>query len=248
MSKSSERAERMQKAAAQLAAQKAREKRRNLLMILGVVAAMVVIVGGGALIASMNNNAPQVPTGGALSGGGSSSIGVTVGPAGAPHQVVIYEDFICPFCGMFEQASHAELASLAAAGKVQISYRPFHFLPEDYSEQALEVFEAVKAQGNTTVTKAFHDELYTSANQPSEAGPYPSQSDIVALAVKAGADQGAIQKALSDGSAKTAAKDATTDAGTAHVQATPTILLDGKEFVDGTTVQQLAANLIKTLS
>lgn len=248
MSKSSERAERMQKAAAQLAAQKAREKRRNLLMILGVVAAMIIIVGGGALIASMNNNAPRVPTGGALSSGGSSNIGVTVGPATAPHKVVIYEDFICPYCGMFEQASHAELASLAAGGKVQITYRPFRFLPEGYSEQALEVFEAVKAQGNPTVTKAFHDELYTAANQPSETGPYPSQDDIVALAVKAGADKAAIEKALSDGSAKQGAKDATTDAGNAHVRATPTILLDGKEFLDGATVQQLAANLVKVLS
>lgn len=247
MSKSSERAERIQKAAAQMAAQKAREKRRNLLMILGVVAAMVIIVGGGALIASLNNNSPKVPSGGSISGG-SSNIGLVVGPASAPHKVVIYEDFICPFCGMFEQSSHSQLASLAAAGKVQLDYRPFHFLREDYSEQALEVFEAVKAQGDTTVTKKFHDLLYEPSNQPSEAGPYPSQSDIVALAVTAGADKAAVEKALSDGSAAKAAQNATTDAGNAHVQATPTILLDGSEFANGATVQQLAANLIKAVS
>lgn len=246
MSKSSERAERMQKAAAQLAAQKAREKRRNLLMILGVVAAMVIIVGGGALIASLNNNSPKVPSGGSISG--SSNIGLTVGPDSAPHKIVIYEDFICPFCGMFEQASHAQLASLAAAGKVQLDYRPFHFLPQDYSKQALEVFEAVKAQGDATVTKKFHDSLYEPSNQPSEAGPFPSQSDIVALAVKAGADKAAIEKALTDGTAAKAAQDATTDAGNAHVQATPTILLDGSEYTNGATVQQLAANLIKSVS
>ena len=247
MAKSSERAERMQKAAAQLAAQKQREKRRNLLMILGVVVAMVVIVGGGALIASLNGGGAKTPQAGALpSGTDAASIGLKVGPDTAPHKVVIYEDFICPFCGMFEQASHTELASLAAAGKVQLDYRPFHFLPEDYSEQALEVFEAVKAQGNATVTKAFHDALY--ANQPSETGPYPSQSDIIATAVKAGADKAAIEKALSDGSAKTAAKAATTDAGNASVQHTPTILLDGKEFTSGATVQQIAANLVQALS
>ena len=249
MSKSSERAQRMEKAAAALAAQKAREKRRSLLMIIGVVAAMVVIVGGGFLVATLNSNSPKVPAGGALpSGTDSASIGLKVGPDSAPHKVVIYEDFICPFCGMFEQASHTELASLAAAGKVQLDYRPFHFLRPDYSEQALEVFEAVKAQGDASVTKAFHDELYTAANQPSETGPYPSQADIVALAVKAGADKTAVEKALSDGSAATAAKAATTDAGNAGVQATPTILLDGKEFLDGTTVQQLAANLVKAVS
>lgn len=245
MAKNNDRAE---KAAAALAAQRAREKRRNLLMILGVVLAMVVIVGGGFLISTLNNNSPKVPSGGSLSSDEAASVGLKVGPSSAPHKVVIYEDFICPYCGMFEQASHTELASLAAAGKVQLDYRPFHFLRPDYSEQALEVFEAVKAQGDATVTKAFHDELFTTSNQPSESGPFPSQDDIVALAVKAGADKTAVEKALSDGSAATAAKAATTDAGNANVQATPTILLDGSEFTDGTTVQQLAANLVKSLS
>src|SRR5580765_3742589 len=102
MSKSSERAQRMEKAAAALAAQKAREKRRSLLMIIGVVAAMVIIIGGGFLVATLNNNSPKVPTGGTLpSGTDSASIGLKVGPDSAPHKVVIYEDFICPFCGMF---------------------------------------------------------------------------------------------------------------------------------------------------
>ena len=43
---------------------------------------------------------------------------------------MIYEDFLCPFCGALEAATHDDLAALAADGQVRVTYRPFVLLSQ----------------------------------------------------------------------------------------------------------------------
>jgi protein-disulfide isomerase len=237
------RADRIAKAAALRKQQEAAERRRRTLMIGGVVVALLVVVVGGwflsrALDTTGDVNAPAA----------GSKYGVTLGPANAPHDVVIYEDFLCPFCGEFEKASRDDLAKLAEEGKVRVEYRPFDFLSTlgDYSARSAEAFSIVLDKSGPDVAKKFHDLLYE--NQPEEKGPFPSNADILKLAVQAGANEADVKDAITNADGKgpwvTGATQAALDAG---VRSTPTVLLDGKVFQDGRSQDEIASNLIDKL-
>ena len=234
------RADRIAKAAALRKQQEAAERRRRTLMIGGVVAALLVIVVGGwflsrALDTTGNVDAPAA----------GSEYGVTIGPKNAPHDVVVYEDFLCPFCGEFEAETHEKLATLAEQGKVRVEYRPFNLLSSlgDYSARSAEAFSVVLDKSGPDVAKKFHDLLYE--NQPEEKGPFLSNADILKLAVQAGANEADVKDAITNADGKgawvTGATQAALDAG---VRSTPTILLDGKVFQDGRSPAEIGDNLI----
>jgi protein-disulfide isomerase len=242
MSKKNRDTDRAARAAAAMAEQRRKEARRRNLMVGGVVGAILLIVVAGFFISrsldtSTDVNAPAA----------GSEFGLTIGPASAPNQVVIYEDFLCPFCGEFEKASRDDLAQLADDGKVQVEYRPFNYLSEmgDYSARSAGAFSIVLDKAGAEVAKKFHDLLYE--NQPDESGPFPSDADLVKLAVQAGATEADVKGPIEQNAGEAWVTKATQSALDAGVRATPTILLNGEPFQDGTTVDDLASNLVKKL-
>jgi protein-disulfide isomerase len=238
------RAERIAKAAALRKEQERQEARRRYLMIGGVVAALLVIVVGGWFLSRALDTTGKVDAPAA-----GSKYGVTIGPKNAPHDVVIYEDFLCPFCGELEAETHEKLATLADDGKVRVEYRPFNLLSSlgDYSARSAEAFSIVLDKSGPDVAKKFHDLLYE--NQPEEKGPFPSNEDILKLAVQAGASEADVKDAITNVDGKgTWVTDATQAALDAGVRSTPTILLDGKVYQDGRTPAEIGDNLIAELS
>ena len=240
MSKRNRATDRTSRAAAAVRQQQREEARRRNLMIGGVILVLLVAIIGGFLIVRSQDTTTAVT---APSTG--SKYGVTVGPPTAPHTVVIYEDFLCPFCGELEATTRDDLARLAAEGKVRVEYRPFVLLSNlgDYSARSAGAFSVVLDTSGPTVAKKFHDLLYE--NQPEEKGPFPDNAALLKLAVQAGAQESAVKSAIEgdDGSAwATRATQAASDAG---VQSTPTVLLDGKVFQNGRTIQELGQNLVK---
>jgi len=159
---------------------------------------------------------------------------------------VIYEDFLCPFCGELESRTSEKLADLAAEGKVRVEYRPFVLLSNigPYSALATAAFGTVLEQSGPEVAKAYHDLLYS--EQPEESGPFPDAQDLADLAEQAGADAETVS-AVADGGDTDWADAATQAAEDVKVQSTPTILLDGEPFSDGRTVDDLAANLLEAV-
>lgn len=234
---------RAEKAAALLKEKERRERRRQILTTVGVLGLVVVLIGGGFFINSLRDDSGDVSSAPAV----GSEHGLTVGEASAPHEVVVYEDFLCPICGEFEKAGHEELTQLAADGKVRIEYRPFTLLSRigPYSALSAGVWGQVLENDGPDVAMAFHDALF--ANQPSEEGPFPDESDLVALAGESGADTDALQAALDDGAGEEWAEAATESASESGVNSTPTVLLDGELFTDYRTPDDLAANLIKAV-
>lgn len=242
MSKKNRATDRAARAAAALEEQQREESRRRNMMIGGVVLALLVIVVGGYFISRSLDTTTDVSAPAA-----NSEFGLTIGPDDAPHTVVIYEDFLCPYCGDLERATRDDLAELAADGKVQVEYRPFNLLSSisDYSERSAGAFSIVLEQSGPEVAKEFHDLLFE--NQPSESGPFPENSELADLAVEAGADEADVRDAIENEEGQQWVADATQAAQDAGVQGTPTILLDDEVFQDGRTIEDIASNLISQL-
>ena len=231
---------RSQRAAAHLEAERRRARNRQLLTVGGVVVAIVAIVV--ALFLIQQGDEPPA-AGESAAPAGADGYSLAVGPDDAPHTVVVYEDFLCPFCGEFEQASRTELARLADQGQVQVQYRPLDFLGRisDYSRRATNAFAVVLDQEGPETAKTFHDALFE--NQPSESGPFPDDDALVQLAVDAGADEAAVRPGIEDLAFDGWVAEATEAASKAGITGTPTIVLDGEQFTDGQTIDELVQNL-----
>lgn len=198
-------------------------RRRRHRMVGGVVGALVVVVAIVLVLVSRSNDIEA-------SAAGESDYGVTIGPADAPHEIVVYEDFLCPGCGQLEAATHDQLTALAEDGEVQVDYRPFVLLDRlgTYSARATSAFGVVLDTSGPEVAKRFHDLLYS--DQPAEdADPYPDAQWLVDKAVEAGADEAAVTPGIEAGE-NDFAREATREAEAAGVDSTPTVLLDGEVF------------------
>jgi protein-disulfide isomerase len=235
---------RAERAAAALREKQRRERRRQILTATAVVVAIALVVGAGFLINSMRDDteekASKVPATG-------SQYGLTLGPDSAPHEVVIYEDFLCPVCGVFEATGHEQLEQLADEGKVRVEYRPFVLLHRfgPYSTRSTWIWSLVLQQDGPDVALKFHDLLF--ANQPSEEGPFPSQDDLVALAGQAGADTEELQSSIDAGAGVEWPVNASESAEALGINSTPTVILDGAPFSNGATPADVATNLVKAL-
>jgi protein-disulfide isomerase len=240
MSKKNRDTDRASRAAAAMAEQRRQEARRRNLMVGGVVVAILAVVAVGYFISRSLDTEVSAPAAG-------SEFGLTIGPDDAPHEVIIYEDFLCPFCGELEAASRDDLAQLAADGKVQVEYRPFNLLSQagDYSARSAGAFSIVLDKSGADVAKKFHDLLYE--NQPSESGPFPDNAALVELAVQAGATEADVQGPIENEDGADWVDRATKAADKAGVSSTPTVLLDGKVFNDYSNMQDLASNLVERL-
>ncbi|WP_245156041.1 thioredoxin domain-containing protein [Nocardioides sp. 503] len=232
---------RAERAAELIRQQQAAERRRNLLVVAGVVVAMVLIVGVLFFVNASRDSADDIDAAPA----GQSDFGLTIGDSGAPHDVVIYEDFLCPFCGQLERESSDQLDKLAKEGKVQVEYRPFNLLQTDYSVAAANAFAVLLDKEGPEVAKKFHDLIY--ADQPSESGEQPGADWLLEKAVDAGADEAAVKPGIEGLTEKDWVEDATKAAADAGVSSTPTILLDGKAYQDGRTIEEIADNLVAEL-
>jgi protein-disulfide isomerase len=235
---------RSERAAAALREKQRRERRRQILTVVGVLVAIALIVGGGFVINSMRDDtqetASKVPPPG-------SPYGLTIGSSTADHTLVIYEDFLCPFCGELEKQTSDQLAQLADEGKVQVEYRPIVFLSRlgEYSARATLIWTLVHQKYGDEVAKEFHDLLFE--NQPSEEGPFPSREDLYALAAQAGANADELKAAVDSNEGVTDVADATNLAQELGIDSTPTLVLDGEPFTNGRTIDDLAANLLEAL-
>ncbi len=237
--KSAAEASRAERTAALMKEQERTERRRQLLIVGAVMAVLAVIVGVTVVIMSKADKTSNSTV-------GSSDYSFGYGDPDAPHQVVIYEDFLCPVCQAFEGLTNEKLTQAADDGKVYIEYRPFELLSQfgPYSSQAANAFRAVWENAGEAEAKKMHDLLYE--QQPSEEGPYPDAEWLIERAVEAGADEDAVRSAIEDESYMDWVDDATADAVDAGVRGTPTVYLDGK-IVDQGSLEERANALFDAI-
>jgi protein-disulfide isomerase len=232
---------RTERAAAVRAEQARKERNRRIALIAAIVVILGAIVAAGSWYSSGSSSEPPSATAPVRAGEGS----ILVGKASAPVKVVIYEDFLCPYCRELEDSTRDFLRENAAQGKVQVEYRPINLLTDySYSARSLNAWAAVLAHGTPQQALELHDLLYE--HQPYEtASDNTSDADIAALVAKAGADNAKVEAALKvqDTAFFAAAQKAMVSAG---IRGTPTVLIDGEQQTG--SVQALVAAIEAAVS
>lgn len=260
MSKSNRNSGRRERAAAIQAAQARTERNRRLVLVGAVVVVVAVIAaavfwysgssdsgtaasGKGygkvpARVVSLDGAPPKtVSTATDASG---STRALVIGESSAKLKVVVYEDFLCPYCHEFEESSRDFLHAAAAKGKVEVEYRPFHLLQPQYSLDSLNAFEAALKSATPTEALRFHDLLYD--KQPYEAASsFPGADDLGKWAQSVGIDADTVSSAVRAGDT-TYADAVEALARKAKVPGTPTIFVNGKTL-SGSSVAEMVENL-----
>ena len=107
--------------------------------------------------------------------------------------VALYEDFLCPACGTFQERSGGYLRKAVESGQIAVEYRPFTFLlgasENRYTQRASNAAACVADTAGVAEFADFHEALFK--DQPREGGPGPDDKALIALAKKSGAPDAA---------------------------------------------------------
>lgn len=168
---------------------------------------------------------------------------VTVTAGKAKVTIDLFEDGICSGCRQFEAQYGQQITKAVDEGKLTVRYHFLNFLnpqsaSKDYSTRAAAALECVAAVPPAQAPKGlflnFHTTMFAAGTQPAEGGSADlSNTDIAALAVKAGAPQSAVS-CITSGATLARAK-ATAEAGAALLAkavgsdawGTPAVMKDG---------------------
>jgi protein-disulfide isomerase len=228
MSKQSREQSRTERAAAIRATQARKERNRRVGLVVGIVVLLGAIIAGGAWLGGGGggNNAASGPGAKTLAAGDAS---LKLGEPDAPVKVVIYEDFLCPYCRELESSTRDFLKENADKGRVYVEYQPINLLRGfDYSAKAMNAWAAVLKHASPAAALRLHDLLYD--NQPYEqASDQVTDSQIADWVKQAGGDNAEVRKAMQtrDTAFFDAAQQAMTKDG---IDSTPTVFINGKEL------------------
>jgi protein-disulfide isomerase len=217
---------RAERAAAVRAEQARKERTRRIALIAGIVVLLGAIIAAGAWYGTGGNDTSSASSGTPPVAAGPASL--RMGDSDAPVKVVIYEDFLCPFCRELESSTSAFLQENADKGNVYVEYQPINLLTDYvYSATAMNAWAAVLKHASPEAALKLHDLLYE--NQPYEQDSDSHVDDIDRWVKEAGGDNAAVRAAM--GSKDTGFFAAAQQAmATAGINSTPTVFIDGKEL------------------
>jgi protein-disulfide isomerase len=219
---------------------KAADRKRNLLVQIGLTS--VVVIFAVVLVLYIVMSADDQPTAGETKSirVASSSVIKKEGTDEPKAVVSMYEDFLCPHCGAFEQQFGPTINKLVDAGVIAADYYMVSILDrpqnQNYSSRAGGAAYCVAEESNDAFRR-FHAALY--AQQPSETGTsYPDNARLVEVARQAGA-AGTVPECINKGRFVDLVKGL---AGATGIKATPTIRINGEDY-QYSTPDELVAKL-----
>jgi protein-disulfide isomerase len=218
------------------------ERNRRLLITAAIVVVLSAVVAAFVIFSDHGTSAKPTDSTSAHASGQTLVVGKN---ADAKYKIVVYEDFLCPYCREFETSSRDFLRDAAAKGTVQIQYRPFHLLPDPYSTLALSSWAAVLRGGTAQQALKFHDLLYD--KQPYEQDTdKPDAAKLAGWAKQAGvSDKSVLAEIGKDDVSFVDAADKAADS--AGVTGTPTVFVNGKELA-GNSIADMVDNLERMVS
>ncbi|BBZ27827.1 membrane protein [Mycolicibacterium madagascariense] len=229
---------------------KAADRRRNILIQVGLTA--IVVIFAVVLVVYIVSSGKDKTAGAAGQGKAirAETSNVITKPGTSEPKAVLsmYEDFLCPVCGNFEQTFGPTINKLIDTGAIAADYNMVAILDrptnQDYSSRAGAAAYCV-ADADTTpdkqVFRRFHAALY--AQQPSETGTtFPTNAQLIETARQAGV-VGSVPECVNSGKYLDTVKGL---AAASNVNATPTIRINGEDYTP-TTPDALIAK-IKTIT
>lgn len=240
--------------------QKKKDRRNRVFLQGGLVVAAVAIVAIVSLVI-VNNIRPEGPgpknmaSDGILIGQGmtvtqtvalepeATPIPSVPDTTGAVADIRIYVDYLCPYCGDFESTNSAQIEKWVESGAATVEIHPLSILT---SKSAGTQYSLRAANAAACVANYSPDDFYAfnSAmfeNQPNEGSTGLSDKEIKKVIKDSGVSTAltAIDTCVDDQTFKSWVQDATSRALTgpipnstlAAVSTTPTVLVNGKQYV-----------------
>ena len=238
MSKQSREQSRTERAAAVRAAQARKERNRRFALVAGVLVLLGAIVAGGVWYSGGGGKSTTTSdTKSVTLAAGDASL--DMGDASAPVKVVIYEDFLCPYCRELETSTRDFLQQNAAKGKVYVEYHPINLLRQyDYSAKAMNAWAAVLKHASPQDALKLHNLFFD--KQPYEQEADGHIGDIEGWVKDVVGNDSKVLDAMKsqDTSFFATAQQAMTDD---NIDSTPTVFLNGKELPNTGGVPQMVS-------
>jgi len=246
--------------------QKKRERRNKWLIQGGIIVAVVAVAGlvAGLLLNNVRPDGPgpaNMASNGIVLTGAEGVITPVETPAlaadatptptvpddsGTVANIVTYIDYLCPFCGQFEQTNSESIRAMIEEGAATLEVHPIAILTNksagtQYSLRAANAAACV-ADNSPESFLDFHDLMFQ--NQPEEGTEGLSNDEIAELAKQADVSSfSAIEKCIDDKQFHMWVQDATNQALTqpvpnsdlTSITGTPTVLVNGKQYVGSLT-------------
>jgi protein-disulfide isomerase len=187
----SEQREQARAKARELREQRAKgDKRKRLLISIGLTVGIIAVVAGvvaGVFAFSTTTNtsaenAKKVPANVTDFGGvliGKDLLPTTSAEAKKGNQIVIYQDYQCPICKLFEEPNSSQIKSWVQSGLATVEYHPISFLDgqslNNYSSRST---NAALCVANAQPEKFYDVNTALYASQPDENTAGPSDSDL----------------------------------------------------------------------
>jgi protein-disulfide isomerase len=199
-------------------------RNRLLLLAAAVAAAAVVVVvliaAGAGKDSSKTATGPSASSAHAHPFKGVPQRGATLGNAGAPATLTVYEDPQCPFCRDWNvNALPAVVAGYVRPGKLKIVYRGVNIIGPN-SEQGL---RAVYAAGRQNKLWNVSEGLYE--QQGEENSGWITDEVIRQVSADAGANAGAVLSAAQSPAVTAQLRASESEARAIGLQGTPTFIL-----------------------
>jgi protein-disulfide isomerase len=201
-------------------------KKTNWFAIWISVAAVVVVVGVAGLVVWMNNVSAEPAPAPTASNVDTDTGAVSFGDGA--NTVDTYIDFMCPYCGQFEEAEGETIQNLIDSGDITLNVHPVAILDRlsqgtEYSSRSAGAFYAVAA-ADPANAYAFLQALFE--NQPAENSTGLTNEQMVQIAKDAGIDVTAeLEESILSDEYKAFAQEQGLPEG---ATGTPTLLVNGE--------------------
>lgn len=215
----------------------------NTIIIIAAIVVAALIIGGSVLTNKKSD--PLTPNQGSGSGLEIGDAPV-LGKADAPHTIVEFLDFQCPYCELFyREAEPAIRSAFIDTGKAKMVYKTLAFLGEE-STRAARAGECAKRQGKYV---SMHDAIYKAEQKESDAKKNPENSGNLTdaffseTAQSLGLDSASFKACMSDASLKDTLDVYMNDAEAAMGGrvSTPTIFVDGVKIQNPFDIKEYEA-------
>jgi protein-disulfide isomerase len=212
----------------------------TLYLVIGMIS-LVVLAGVGAVLAK-NHSASHAPLPSTVSK--ANGYGITFNPT-AKVRVDMYEDFRCPNCRNFEAVNNTYVDNLVRAGKIEAVYHPMHFIAPD-SQLTAAAAACAADQGKYL---EMHTALYV--NQPTTAqsaenSAYWTNAQLILLGHSIGITSKTFDTCVNSGKYLNWTNNINDDAAAKNINATPTVIVNGKTLPLATDYSNAAFTKVLT--